>query len=206
MFAALSWRAVLLAVAFAAGIASAEAMVAPVTLAVLPNSVTLKNAGDAAFTTVTVTPQDGFTGGVNVTCTLISEPSGAQHPPACLLYGGIPKAPPTFTIAGNSAVSAPLDIFGFYAPRPATRTTQAGGLWFSAVVALILFCLRKFKLPKELPFGIASAIILIGVAGCGGMSSSHDSGTFTYEVTATTVATGTTPSFVTTTVLTAVVQ
>jgi hypothetical protein len=206
MFSSLPCRAVLLAGVFVAGIASFEAMAAPLTLTVQPNSVTLKNAGDAAFTTVTVTPLDGFTGGVNVTCTLISEPANAQHLPACELFGGLPKAPPTFTITENSPVSAPLDIFGSYAPRPATKTAQAGGLWFFAVFSLILFCLRKFGSEKNWHSEYMSAILLIGVAGCGGMSSSHDSGTFTYEVTATTVATGTTPSFVTTTPLTVVVQ
>jgi hypothetical protein len=203
MFSTLPCRAVLLAGVFVAGIACLEAVAAPLTLAVQPSSVTLKNTDDAAFTTITLTPLDGFIGGVNVTCTLISKPANAKHPPVCALFDGIPKAPPTFTITNNSVVSAPLDIFGFYAPRPATQTAQAGGLWLSAIIAFILCCLRQLRFRQELALGIVSAIILMGVAGCGGMS---DSGTFTYEVTATTVATGTTPSFVTTTPLTVVVQ
>ncbi len=73
-------------------------------------------AGDSGASTIMVTPQDGFTGTVPLTCT-VTGPTGAVSPPTC----GTASA----TITGTAAVTAPL-------PISTTASTTAGS--YSVVV------------------------------------------------------------------------
>jgi len=187
---------------------SMDALTVPFSVSVQPSPVTLESRSSFVHTSATVTPEGGFTGGVNITCALVSQPTGALLVPQCVLGNGLPTAPPTLTIKGTSPVSAQITIFGPGVPMPVLRSAQSGGLWFPALMALFFFFLTSHKRKWRYASAVCVAVFSLALLGCGGMSNANSAkpGSYTYTVTAASQAVGASPSFVATTSLVVIVQ
>jgi len=152
-------------------------------------------------TTINVAPSSsGFTGTVNLTCSLTSSPTGAMAPPACSMnptsvsLSGTKAATSTFTVtstANSSALTYPLkNVF-----------EAAGG---TALACILMFTIpARRKGWRAILSLIAFAIAISGAIGCGGGSSSNNggggttAGTYVFTVTG---ASGSTTSTTTVTV------
>ena len=139
--------------------------------------------------TVTVTPEGGFTSGVYVTCALSASPAGAQYPPSCSI-------PPYLNFAGGSPASATMTISStgtsasanaLPMPNRMRRLVAYGG---GALLGITLLGFpargRRRRSLLSLLFVLA---LLGGLAGCGGRSKSGGSpgttpGGYTFTVTA----------------------
>ena len=113
--------------------------------------------------TVTITPENGFTGTVYLSCSLMSYPNSAQHLAAC-------SVPSSVNVTGTAAVTAAMSITS--TPPTTTAWTSPHGGWFAAnaATAMAAFGLvgisccdrRKRKLK------LLSILFLLAVfAGCG---------------------------------------
>ena len=138
--------------------------------------------------TVTVTPASaGFTGTVNLTCTLTSSPTGATAPPSCSLN------PTSVSLSGTKAATSTFTV---------TSTANSGALTyplkniFEAAGGTALACILMFTIParrkgwRAILCLIAFAIAISGAIGCGGGSSNNggggtSAGTYVFTVTGT---------------------
>jgi endoglucanase len=155
-------------------------------------SILVFTAGQSGSSTIGIIPQNGFTGTVNLSCTVSGGPSGAVDLPACTV-------PSAENITGTSAVNAAVWV----------ATTGSGSSSFlrpgcqvnllSNIVGVSLACVlvigipprpRKMLLPVVL--GMAVAFSLSGCGGSSGRSrvGSTSSGTYTVTVTGTAPGTG----------------
>jgi len=129
--------------------------------------------------TITVTPQYGFTGAVALTAAITSSPAGAQYSPS-LSFG----ATTPVTISGSIAGTATLTI----TTTPATSAALAaparpGSRWY-ATGGAVLACLVLFAVPGRrrrawrnlLGLLVLLAALAGGMAACGGGGSSSGGG------------------------------
>ena len=154
------------------------------------SAATIKNPG-AGQVTITVTPENGFTGGVNFNdCVIASEPNGAMNLPVCGIFGPAMR-PPTVTISNANPVSFSLTVATARVPLPAFRQAATGLFTGGAALACALFffpAVRCRKWATEL-----ALLFVIGVAGigCGGLSKSATTpGTYIFTATCSDAATG----------------
>ncbi len=75
----------------------------PFTVGATPVNIAAPGATTGNISTVTLTPVNGFTGTVYLSCALTTSPSGAADPPACTV-------PPSVSIPGTIAVTATMTI------------------------------------------------------------------------------------------------
>ena len=128
--------------------------------------------------TVTITPVNGFTGLVYLSCALSTSPPGAVNPPTCII-------PPSVNITGTAAVTATMTINSKAAgsawlvrpfPRgPMPRYTLPGGpCWLVGCLAAVLMWLSLFGIrgQRRRRRDLASLVFLLAVLGsvaaCGG--------------------------------------
>jgi hypothetical protein len=170
------------------------------TLASTPITVTSK--GTAATGTITITPSNGFTGVVNLSCVVTSSPTAANDPVTC----GIPSS---VTISGTTAQTATLTIYS----TTATAMLHPANIFWpaSSGMALALLCFFGFGKKRRGWMRLMGVLVLLVTAaavGCGGSSSGGGggstsnpgttSGAYTVTVTATSgTLTQTTPVTVT---------
>ncbi|MGA3162337.1 MAG: glycoside hydrolase domain-containing protein [Terracidiphilus sp.] len=157
-------------------------------------SITISAPGSSGMSTISVTPSNGFTGVVTLSCSIAGS---ASIPPTCSI-------PATVTITGTTASTATLTINTIAA-------TQAVNLprsnYFPAGSGSILACLLLLGFPRHgrswrKLLGVLLLAASIGaIAGCGGGGSTGGGGTGgttlgTYTVTVIGVdqATGTVKS------------
>ena len=123
--------------------------------------------------TITVTPVNGFTGGVNLSCTLTSSPAGASDVPSCSLTSPL-------SITGPAAVTTTLTVTTT-APTSALLKIPAGkSIWLgaSSILALVIF----FGIPARRRgwralSGMGMIIVIAsGVVACGGGGSGGATG------------------------------
>ncbi len=144
---------------------------------------------------ITVTPSNGFTGTVNLTCSI--SPVAANDPPTCSL------SPASVTITGTGAQTSTLSI-STTAPTVSEKRVK-GLLWPSAGTALALVLLIGVPLRRRgwmtllVVLGLSLAFSAIGCGGSGGSSSSGGGGgenlgttPGTYSITVTGTSGGTT--------------
>jgi hypothetical protein len=166
--------------------------VSPVVIAVpVPSGV---SPGSSATETVTLSAGSTYSGTMNLTCTLIASPSGAQSLPTCSLKpvsvtiasGGNGTSVLTIqtTAANNAALVGP---FG-----PKMRWLGGGG---TALAAVLLFGIPARR--RRWISGLALLLVItaagaIGCGGGGGQSSAPPpstpattAGTYTFTVTGT---------------------
>lgn len=152
-------------------------------LSASPTTLTV-SSGSSKSTTISFSPQAGFTGAVSVSCSVAPSDSGA---PACSL------AHSSITITGSSAVTDTLTVSA-PASSAARRVADASsGSWYVAGGGITLAGILLFGLPGrrrawQRLLGLMLFFIAIGVVGCGGGSSSGGGGgggTYTVTVTGT---------------------
>ena len=182
-----------------------------VTAAAAP-SFALTNSGNISVSpgattgntsTITVTPSNGFTGAVDLTCA-VTGPSGATDPATCTL------ASSSVTISGTTAQTDVLTANT--TASTASLGKPAGLFWPStggAVLALVLF----FGIParRRVWRSLLALLFFVGVlgalSGCGGGSSSSGGGSGgTTAGTYTITVTGTMGTITQTTVVSLTVQ
>lgn len=139
------------------------------------------SAGTPQTSTITITPANGFTGDVILTCAVTSSPTGTVTPPSCSVTQPQP-------ITGTQPVTATLTI-NTSAKSSSTATCIPLGRIFKAGGGGILAALLLFFVPPRRRKGqmflalIAVVILTAAVGGCGGSyklasaSASSSSGT-----------------------------
>lgn len=118
--------------------------------------------------TITVTPANGFTGTVNLTCSI--SPAAASDPATCSL------SPNSVTITGAGAQTATLTIF---TTADSTAENQLKKLlWPSAgtALALLLIGLPRRRRNWLAMLGVLLLFVAFGAIGCGGGGGSSGGG------------------------------
>jgi hypothetical protein len=117
---------------------------------------------------ITVTPSNGFTGMVSLTCTIT--PAEASNSPTCTL------TPSSVTISGTGAQSSTLTIITT-APRSA-KSELKNLLWPSAgtALALLLFGIPRKRRNWVTMLGVFVLVVSFGVIGCGGRGGKSGGG------------------------------
>jgi hypothetical protein len=153
----------------------------PVTVNPAVSSIALTDSGNVTVapgavtgntSTITITPQGGFTGQVNLSCALTASPAGASNLPRCAIptpanISGTTPATATLIVNTTAPTSGALDL-------PLKKFFVAGG---GSVLALALF----FGIPARrrawrMLFSLFAVVIIGGAMGCGGGSSNSGGG------------------------------
>lgn len=133
-----------------------------------------RGATSGNTSTVTITPANGFTGAVSLSCKVTSTPTGAIQPPTCSI-------PASVTVSGASAVTTTLTVT---TSAPSSSSSLAYPLKnvFTAVGGSALACVLIFTIParrkswRAILGLIVFAIAISSVIGCGGGSSNSGGG------------------------------
>ena len=155
----------------------------PFTLgATSPVVIAAPGATTGNTSTVTVTPVNGFTGAVFLSCALTTSPAGAVHPPTCSI-------PSSVNIPGTAAVTTTMTInstapgsSGLVLPiargRLLRRPMWKGSSWLVGFAGVMAICLLLFGMRGQIRsqghcrWSLASLALLLGVLGtliaCGG--------------------------------------
>lgn len=145
---------------------------------------------------VSVTPVNGFTGGVDLKCALGSMPPGAVNLPIC----NFPIVLPTVTIAGAASAHTQLSVATAGKALPGLATGNSRKPGDSQYLALIIFpaALLLLRLhPAEFAKKRSLLLCLLLIAaflgtGCGGgsMAPKTTPGTYTFQIHGTDASTG----------------
>jgi hypothetical protein len=167
-----------------------EPIVNPGTFALHGTDASVALPGASATSTITVTPSNGFTGSVALTCAVTSSPAGAIDLPTCSA-----AQPPA--ISGTAPVTSTLTV-NTTAPstaalhNPLKRLFTLGGS--GTFAALLFFCVPFRRRKWQTLFSLLLILAISAAAiGCGGSNmTSHPtpvggttSGSYTVTVTAT---------------------
>jgi hypothetical protein len=157
-------------------------------------------AGASATYTISAMSQNGFTGSINLTCT-VQSPAGV-----------VPPAPPTCTFSNAMITPASSSILTvattsraiFPQSSPARRWPAAPSPWFTAPAALLaarIFLVSKSARSKQQPslaggtLVVLVLLLIFGAVGCGGGASGgatppHGTTAGQYTVTVTGTSSG----------------
>jgi hypothetical protein len=119
---------------------------------------------------ITVTPSNGFTGQVNLSCTVATSVSNPTDPPVCALpssvsVSGTTAVTATLTVTTTAPVTAALDLPEFF---------LAGG---GATLALVLlFGIPARSRAWRTLFSLLAVVVLISGIGCGTVLGSGGNG------------------------------
>jgi len=118
--------------------------------------------------TITVTPANGFTGTVSLTCSI--SPVAASDPATCSL------SPSSVTITGTGAQTTTLTVFTTAATSAENRLKKL--LWPSAGTALALLLIGLPRRRRNWPAMLGVLLLFVAIAeiGCGGAGSSGSGG------------------------------
>ena len=170
-----------------------QSATASFTLSATPLSPAGLNPGGSATSTVTVTPDNGFTGSVTLICS-ISGPTGAVHLPTCSAASATAAAPGTLTVSTTAATAFLLQ----HPNRHSTGLLYAMFLPISGMALLSLGLVSPGSRHKKLHSFLLLALLtgLLLMPACGGGSSGGGSGgspgttAGTYTITASGTASG----------------
>ncbi len=153
------------------------------------------NSGNTS--TISLTPSNGFTGTVNLTCSVTTSMSNAIDMPTCSLPAsvnitGTGAATATLTVNSTAATTASLE-------RRPQRFLTGGER--AAVAIVFLFMLPALRRMRRFLFGVLIMIAVAGASSCsgggggnggggGGGNSGTTPGTYSVTVTGTDAATG----------------
>jgi hypothetical protein len=141
--------------------------------------------------TITVTPANGFTGQVNLSCAVTTSVASPTDPPTCSVAAAV-------TIAGTTAATATLTVTTT-AGTTALNAPFRFGLPGTALAALLFFGVPKRRRRLAGYFALLMLMATAGAMGCGSSGSSGGgggtkggttAGTYTVTVTAVDAATG----------------
>jgi len=160
------------------------------TIAAPASTITIKNPSVNPVN-FTITPQNGFTGTVDVGCTLAQNPQGTMYTPSCGQPGPA-IAPPTVT--GPNPISFSMTIATYGEPMPVSlryrRPAFPAGRYALLACALLLFIPASGRTRRNL-LCLVFAIVLFAPLGCGsGTNTRTPSGNYVFTVTGTDQATG----------------
>jgi hypothetical protein len=167
----------------------------PFTVAGAPFTIATPGATTGNTGTVSITPVNGFTGFVSLSCVLTSPATGTQYPPSCAIT-------PSVNVTGSSAVSATLTINSTGSTTSALAVPKANGMrWLGVNGAVTLAGLLLLGFPargrrRRILLGL---LLMLAVAGCfsacggsgsgggggGGTNSGTPAGNYTFTVTGT---------------------
>jgi subtilase family serine protease len=144
-------------------------------------TVTISSPGGTGTATVTLTPANGFTGTVNITCSLPSNMTEATCPAT------------SATISGSTSVNATVTITTTAPHQVSARATGAGLFGLGVVAGVFLFAIPGFRKNKtSLTLLVFAFIVLLascGGGGGGGSTTRTDpgtpAGTYTVSLSAT---------------------
>lgn len=145
--------------------------------------------GETGSTTVAIVPGNGFTGTVNLGCT-VSGPSGTTDAPTC-------RVPPSESISGTAPANATVSI----TTTAAVSHTRQQNPWdiftggsrsvATGYVLLLAGSFARYRKIWLVPLiGFVAIFSLAGLTGCGGNSSSPGTTAGSYTVTITGTSTG----------------
>ncbi|HEX3472995.1 MAG TPA: Ig-like domain repeat protein, partial [Silvibacterium sp.] len=97
----------------------AAALRAAPSFALAATAITIANPGNSASSTVTVTPANGFTGVVGLSCAVASAPDGAVSAPVC--------SSASENVTGSSAATGTLNVVTTSSTTPGTYTLMLTG-------------------------------------------------------------------------------
>jgi hypothetical protein len=130
------------------------------------STLSIAIAGQSAADTLTIKPAGGFTGTVQLSCS-VSGGTSSSAAPTCAV-------PATASVAGSSPVNATLTV-NTTAATTALSTGQ-GRLFAERMGGLALGCLLLFMVPRRRAWAALGLVVLAAgsliVIGCGGKSSS----------------------------------
>ena len=178
----------------------------PASFALASSPVAAINVGSSGTSQITVTPSDGFTGDVVLTCAITSSPAGKVNPPTCSVTEPQP-------ITGTQATTATLTINTTTgtttASIPARRWIGYGG--GGVLAAVLLICMPRRRKWQTLFALVLLAVVGAAASGCGGAykltnPASKTSNVGTTPGTYTIVVTGTSGSMTETTAVSVSVQ
>jgi hypothetical protein len=153
--------------------------------------------GGSGSSTVAIVPENGFTGTINLSCTVTS-PTGASDTPTC----GVPAS---VNVTSDAAVSATVSLTTTAAAKNQAPTDPLRRMHWPGRVALacgLLFAGSFTRRARRFIFPLAVLIASIGFAGfdgCGGGGAANSGGGSTgttagnYSVTVTGTAAGISP-------------
>jgi Bacterial Ig-like domain (group 3)/FG-GAP-like repeat len=170
--------------------ASATGTVTVSQLVVAVSSTSPVSPGASATATETVNAGSGYSGTLNLTCSLASSPAGAQSLPACAVN------PSSLTLKASGSGTATLTITTTSGSSSALlRGNKIPGLGGGAVAlaGLLLLGLPARRLRWLAVLAFACLFLVSGLIGCGGNGQQHSNsgtsattaGTYTFTVTAT---------------------
>jgi endoglucanase len=165
---------------------------APQVALISGGNVVIAVPGESGSSTVAMMPQNGFTGAVNLSCTVSGGPVGAVDVPSCTV-------PASESIAGTSAVTAAVSVA---TAGPNTSSLPNPFFLSPAVSTTALVCVLLIGFPARrrkllLPVLTVMAVALFSLSGCGNSSQSSTLPPATsaglYTVTVTGIAAGLNP-------------
>lgn len=154
-------------------------------------STATSNGGSMTTTPVLVTPGGGFTGGVNLTCSVTGTNPGDVNIPKCSFNPG------TVTITNTQAVQSTLTVTTTTAGTTDAADASGSGVWSAVRGGTMIACVLLFGIPgrrrslallRVVLCAVAMGGALGGMMGCGGSGSIGSTSTTTSNA-----ATGTTP-------------
>ncbi len=139
-------------------------------ITVSAGTITIASPGQSGSTTVTVTPSNGFTGTVTLTCLI---PATAAETNCGFGSGSTMTNTTQVTISG-SAATATLTVTTT-APHQVATLTRWTSTGLVVAVLLAVFVPRK-RLPRSLWLSALAAILILGQTSCGSGASNGGGG------------------------------
>ncbi|HEY7855287.1 MAG TPA: Ig-like domain repeat protein [Terriglobales bacterium] len=158
------------------------------TMSVSTATETVAHGASASFP-LTLTPNNGFTGTVALSCSGLAPGEACSFAPASVALSGTASGSSTMTVTTTGVAAAPLLPAG-----PASRWPPAE--WFALLIGLLgmvwLAMTKQRMRPRLLVAAIA--FVALAAAGCGGGGGSNSGGNTPPPVNATITITGTSGS------------
>jgi trimeric autotransporter adhesin len=155
-------------------------------LSAATGSVSIASAGESVTDLLTIRPAGGFTGSVQLSCT-VTGGSSSTSAPACTV-------PTTVSMTTSSVVTATLTV---NTVAPSTTTAKNAGLFGKGISGIALGCVLIFVAPKRRKIWTTLGLLILmagalGVTACGGSGHSTSApgapgtpaGSYTVTVTA----------------------
>lgn len=142
----------------------------PFTLTATSVVIAAPGATTGNTSTVTVAPQNGFTGAVSLSCVLTSSPTGAQDLPTCAI-------PSSVNITATSAVTATMTVNSTAAATAAaSHSGREGRRWFAATAGMVLGAFFVLGMPagrlgRRRWVSFLAIVLFALLVGCGGGNS-----------------------------------
>ncbi|MBB5058052.1 hypothetical protein HDF16_002758 [Granulicella aggregans] len=141
-------------------------------LSAASSALSIAAAGESVADTLTIRPAGGFTGTVQLSCTVVASATATTAAPTCTV-------PSTASVTGGSVVTAILTVNT--TSSSAKLAPAEGGMLAKRTGGIALGCVLMFMIPRRRKWMVLGLFILtlgsLGITGCAGGGS--QSGTTT---------------------------